>query len=268
MRRFALALLVFAYTSAAWAVLTFPQLTGRVVDDAHLLSPATQQLLETQLAAHEQATTNQIVVVTVPSLHGVTIEEYGYQLGRHWGIGQKGKNNGVLLIVAPKDRKVRIEVGYGLEGTLTDAVSSQIIQTIILPNFKKGEMEKGMVDGARAIEVVLGGNTVVQQNLKSSVTNDDAIIFGFLFFMFLMFTGFSPCLAMVAIILGVFGRNGLRERMIASAIIPALWWLLGSPLLSKKYGDAGGFSGGDGSSSSGFDGGGGDFGGGGSSGDY
>ena len=104
--------------------LTFPTLTGRVVDEANILDPATQRAALTQkLADLEAKSTDQVVVVTLKSLQGTSIEDYGYQLGRHWQIGQKDKNNGVLLIVAPNERKVRIEVGYGLEGTLTDLVS-------------------------------------------------------------------------------------------------------------------------------------------------
>ncbi|HZC45526.1 MAG TPA: TPM domain-containing protein, partial [Candidatus Acidoferrum sp.] len=109
---------------------------------------------------HERATREQVVVVTLDSLQGLTIEDYGYQLGRHWGIGQKGINNGVLLIVAPKEHKVRIEVGYGLEGTLTDATSSTIIQNYILPAFKRGDFNGGVVAGTQAIIQVLGGNPI------------------------------------------------------------------------------------------------------------
>src|SRR5208337_5482968 len=93
----------------------FPPLTGRVVDDARVLDTWTQSELTDMLADHERATGEQVVVVTLDSLQGYSIEDYGYQLGRHWGIGQKGKNTGALLIVVPKERKVRIEVGYGLE---------------------------------------------------------------------------------------------------------------------------------------------------------
>jgi uncharacterized protein len=100
-----------------------------------------------------------VVVVTVPSLQGLTIEQFGYQLGRHWGIGQKGKDNGVLLIVAPNERKVRIEVGYGLEGTLTDALASGIIQNAILPEFRTGRFENGILQGTDAILTVLGDPT-------------------------------------------------------------------------------------------------------------
>ena len=104
--------------------LTFPRLTGRVVDEAGILDAATRAELTQKLADLEAKSTDQLVVVTLRSLQGTSIEDYGYQLGRAWQIGQKGKNNGVLLIVAPNERKVRIEVGYGLEGTLTDAITS------------------------------------------------------------------------------------------------------------------------------------------------
>jgi uncharacterized protein len=136
----------------------FPPLTGRVVDDAGVLSNSTQSEITDMLAAHERATGEQVVVVTLPSLQGYAIEDYGYQLGRHWGIGQKGKNNGALLIVAPKEHKVRIEVGYGLEGQLTDAISATIIQNYVLPNFKRGDYSAGVLAGTTSILKVLGGN--------------------------------------------------------------------------------------------------------------
>jgi uncharacterized protein len=137
-----------------------PALTGRVIDNAHLLSAGAHQQLEQALADYEQGTTNQVVVTTVPSLDGVAIEEYGVQLGRYWHIGQKGKDNGVLLIIAPKEHQAHIEVGYGLEGVLTDALSSQIIQGVILPDFRAGNMEKGVVDGTQAVLSVLGGKSM------------------------------------------------------------------------------------------------------------
>ena len=140
----------------ASAAPTFPPLTGRVVDDAHVLSPQTQADLTAKLAALEQKTGDQVVVVTLPSLQGYEIEDYGYQLGRAWGIGQKGKNNGALLIVAPNERKVRIEVGYGLEPVLTDALTSVILQQAVLPKFRAGDVEGGVVAGADAIIDQLG----------------------------------------------------------------------------------------------------------------
>ena len=127
-------LLLFA--SPAFAQ-TFPPLTGRVVDNAHLLSPEQKLDIESKSAALEAQSGRQFVVATIPSLEGRTIEDYGYRLGRTWGIGQKGKDDGVLLIVAPKERKVRIETGYGARVFLTDAVSSVIIREAILPHFKQ-----------------------------------------------------------------------------------------------------------------------------------
>ena len=115
----------------------FPALSGPVVDTAHLLPADVKASLSQELAAYSQRTGNQLVVVTLPTLKGYDIADYGYQLGRHWGIGQKDKNNGALLIVDVGDKKVRIEVGYGLEGTLTDAISFQIVHNIIAPRFNK-----------------------------------------------------------------------------------------------------------------------------------
>ena len=123
------ALIVLLLSTSLWAAPEFPALSGRVVDEAGLLTPAQTQSLTQALAAAEQNTSNQLVVVTLPDLQGYDIADYGYQLGREWGIGSKENDNGVLLIVAPNDRKVRIEVGYGLEGVLTDALSSCLLYT-------------------------------------------------------------------------------------------------------------------------------------------
>src|SRR5262245_1240 len=125
---------VFFFIVAALA-LDFPTLTGRVVDEANILDPSTRAALTDKLTDLEAKTTDQLVIVTLTSLQGTSIEDFGVQLGRRWQIGQQGKNNGVLLIVAPSDRKVRIEVGYGLEGTLTDAISKLIIENAIVPRF-------------------------------------------------------------------------------------------------------------------------------------
>ncbi len=147
-------LAAFAQTSEP---LQFPELTGRIVDRASLLSDAQRKELSRKLEDLETKTTAQFVVVTLTSLSGRTIEEYGYQLGRHWGIGQKTTNNGVLLIVAPNERKVRIEVGYGAEGILPDAVSSLIIQRVIIPKFRANDYAGGIVAGADEIIKVLSG---------------------------------------------------------------------------------------------------------------
>ena len=130
---------------------TFPALSGRVVDAAHLLSPAQTQQITALSEATEKASGRQLVVATIPDLQGYPIEDYGYRLGRAWKIGQQGANNGIVLIVAPNDRKVRIEVGYGLEPIMTDALSQGIIDEAILPKFRAGDMGGGIVDGANAI---------------------------------------------------------------------------------------------------------------------
>jgi uncharacterized protein len=136
----------------------WPALTGRVVDDADLLSAPQRADLDSKLTQFESASGTQLVVVTVKSLQGLSIEEYGLGLGRHWGIGQVGKNNGAMLIVAPNDRAVRIEVGYGLEGVLTDAICSSIIQSDILPAFRAGRMGEGIVAGTGSILTALNGD--------------------------------------------------------------------------------------------------------------
>ena len=146
------------------APINFPELTGRVVDNAGLIDAATEQELTQMLAAHEQSSTNQVVVVTVNDLQGTTIEDFGYQLGRTWGIGQKDADNGALLLVAKEERKVRIEVGYGLEGVLTDAVSSNIIHAIILPKFKQAQFNEGIKEGAQAIVAALGNDYQMREN--------------------------------------------------------------------------------------------------------
>ena len=154
-----LALLAALAIAAPASAQTFPALTGRVVDDAGMLSEGTRALLTRELAELEAKTTRQLVVVTVKSLEGRTIEDYGVRLGRAWGIGQRGKNNGALLIVAPNERKVRIEVGYGLEGDLPDAVAKVIIEERILPNFRQGNMVGGVVGGTESIIQVLSGDS-------------------------------------------------------------------------------------------------------------
>jgi uncharacterized protein len=147
----------------------FPALTGRVVDAAGILSPSVRDALTQMLARQQASTGEQVVVVTLKSLQGYTIEEYGYQLGRHWGIGQKGQNNGAVLIVAPNERKARIEVGYGLEARLTDALSRTIIDQQMLPHFRQGDYSSGTLEGTAAILRALGGGpaTVPLQVLGS-----------------------------------------------------------------------------------------------------
>ena len=150
----------------------FPELSGRVVDDAHVLSPQVQADLTLKLARLEQSTSRQLVVVTLPSLQGHEIEDYGYQLLRHWGIGQKGLNNGALFIIAPAEHKVRIEVGYGLEATLTDAMSSVILQREVLPKFKSGDIAGGVTAGTDALIQQLGADPATAQEQAAEAAHD------------------------------------------------------------------------------------------------
>jgi uncharacterized protein len=154
-RALAAVLLTALWVCAAWAAANFPPLTGRVVDSAHILSPVTIADLERKLADLEQKSGIQLVAATVPSLGGEEIEPYANALFRAWKLGEAKKNNGVLLIVAPKERRMRIEVGYGLEGTLTDAVSSLIIANAIAPRFKAGDFNGGMTRGVDDIITAL-----------------------------------------------------------------------------------------------------------------
>ncbi|GIV57243.1 MAG: hypothetical protein KatS3mg042_0156 [Rhodothermaceae bacterium] len=128
-----------------------PPLTGRVVDAADILSPETERLLEDLLAAHEAETSNQVAVLTIPSLDGEPLEDYSLRVARTWALGRADADNGVLLLIAVKERKIRIEVGLGLEGVLPDAVAARIIRHEITPRFREGDFDGGVVAGVRAI---------------------------------------------------------------------------------------------------------------------
>ncbi len=153
------AILVAALSLAAWAAAAadVPYLSGRVVDEAGILSPAARERLTATSKAHEDRTTNQVVVLTLPTLGGESIEEYADRAFAAWKLGQKGKDNGVLLVVVPNDRKLRIEVGYGLEATLPDVDAARIIRDRITPRFKAGDFDGGVTDGLDAIVARLEG---------------------------------------------------------------------------------------------------------------
>jgi uncharacterized protein len=250
--RCAFLLLIFiAVTLASHAFaaeLKFPALSGRVVDDANVLSTSTQAELTEMLAAHERATGEQVVVVTLASLQGNTIEDYGYQLGRHWGIGQKDKNTGAILIVAPKEHKVRIEVGYGLEGKLTDALSRTIIESDIVPSFKRGDFNGGVVAGTTSILKVLGGESV-QTSAETSAPSQGSDHTG----------NFIILLAMAVWMIMVFILNRIQSRH-------QIFRRMGRSFGSGWGSSGGGFS--SGGNGGGFSGGGGSFGGGGASGSW
>lgn len=253
-----LALLLLLLAAAA-AAIDFPPLTGRVVDEARLLTAAERDSLTEALAQHERATGQQVVVVTLQSLRERPIEDYGYQLGRHWGIGAKGKNSGALFIVAPKERKVRIEVGYGLEGTLTDAASRLIIENVVLPSFRSGQFGPGIVAGTGAILKTLAGDpaaTPAAEAARPAAQRwDSDVPIPFL----MMVLGFLAVWAIVRYRRPVPGVGGRRRRAIDR-----------DAGFGFGIGLGGGFGGGwgDGGGDDGFSGGGGDFGGGGASGGW
>jgi uncharacterized protein len=183
---------VFLWISTSHSLLAapqFPSLTGRVVDDAEVLSPTTQAQVLTWLEDFERTSGRQVVVATVKSLQGYPIEDYGYQLGRAWGIGDKQRNTGAILLVAPNDRSVRIEVGYGLEGELTDAVSRRIIEQDILPAFRQGNYEQGVTAGTVAMLRALGwkGSGPAASSQDTSGTDYSPLVFLAIIMLFFFF---------------------------------------------------------------------------------
>lgn len=146
---------VVAITCVCFRAYAFevPPLEGRVNDHAGLLSPAVKQQLTERLAAHEQATGTQLAILTIASLEGTPIEDYSIRVVEAWKLGKKGQDNGVLILVAKNDRKMRIEVGYGLEGTLPDITAGRIVRDIMAPRFRQGDYEGGIV---RSVEAVIG----------------------------------------------------------------------------------------------------------------
>jgi len=255
--------LLFSLPALA-AAPTFPPLSGRVVDAANILSPQVETDLTTKLENLEKTTGRQVVVATVPDLQGYEIEDYGYQLGRTWGIGQKGTNTGALLIVAPNERKVRIEVGYGLEPILTDALSSVIIQTVVLPKFKAGDLQGGVTAGTDAViqQLSLPDEEAKAKAQQAFQVAEDAK----------PEQGPSPIFALlvlfviIVILSQIFGRRGRGGRR--GGLGSALPWIILNGMLNSGGGGRGGGWGGGGGGGGGFSGGGGSFGGGGSSGSW
>jgi uncharacterized protein len=159
MKRIWFSLLLFALLASAQVSdgADIPYLTGRVNDNARIMSEATRNSLGEKLKEHEIRTTNQVVILTVPSLEGESIEDYAYKVFNEWKLGQKDKDNGILFVVVPDERRMRIEVGYGLEGTLPDILAGRIIQNIMAPRFREGDFDTGITEGVNAVITILEG---------------------------------------------------------------------------------------------------------------
>lgn len=267
-------LLLFASVASAQ---TFPKLSGRVVDAANLLSPQQESELNAKFAALETASSRQLVVATIPSLEGYEIEDYGYRLGRAWGIGQSQANNGTILIVAPNERKVRIEVGYGLEPILTDGYSSLIIQNAILPRFKQGDMAGGIIVGADEIIKQLQAPPEEAEKRAQAAnaerpqqSSDGQSFFPFVFWGIIL----------LFVVLPMLGRGRgrrYRARGFGGSGWPIVLWTIANEMDRGRRGGgwgSGGWGGGSGGGGwgggggGGFSGGGGSFGGGGASGSW
>ena len=244
---------MFASAPAFSADPEFPKLTGRVVDGADLLSATEENELNADLEALEAKSTDQLVVVTLPSLQGYEIEEFGYKLGRHWGIGQKDKDNGVLLIVAPNERKVRIEVGRGLEPLLTDALTRLIIENGILPRFRSGDFAGGIAAGVSDIIAVLRGDAEELKARALTQQNTELDLFAVIFIVIWLIIFFSIMWSVIQSI-----RQGNSSAASGKKKGSSGW----------TWGSGGSSGGGWSSGGGGFSGGGGSFGGGGSSGGW
>jgi uncharacterized protein len=271
--------------------LDVPPLTGRVVDLAHVLPADTAASLTSDLEAHETKTSNQVAVLILPSLEGEPLESFSHRVSTIWKLGQKGTDNGVLLLIALRERKVRIEVGYGLEGTLTDLRSAHIIRQEIVPRFRSGDLPGGIAAGVQAILGTIEGTYKAEEVLSGPARSGQeptaflyviiGIVVGTLAGIVLShgLQGIRALLgSLLAFLLAQFASVGLG--LTAAGVTAFLLWLI---LYSNRgrgqgggwgdgmvIGPGGGFGGSFGGSGGGggFSGGGGNFGGGGASGGW
>lgn len=277
--------LTWTLASASFA-LDVPPLTGRVVDPSHVLPTATVESLTASLATHEAKTSNQVAILILPSLEGEPLEPFSHQVATTWKLGQKGTDNGALLLVVLKERKVRIEVGYGLEGTLTDARSAQIIRNEIVPRFRAGDLPGGVTAGVEAILKTIEGT--YQAPERPSVPSGGEDMMGQILTALLVGVVFGLALSNVNRVVGALAGTGLSlwlapwlvPAILAGVVTLLLILFVGSAMSGRhgrigrgfddwtSYSSRGGGWGGGGFGGGGFSGGGGDFGGGGASGDW
>jgi uncharacterized protein len=253
---------------------SFPKLTGRVVDQANLLNPQQEAELSAKSEALEKRTGRQFVIATIASLEGRTIEDYGYRLGRAWGIGSEQEDDGVILLVAPNERKVRIETGYGARVFLTDAVSGIIIRESILPRFKAGDMPGGISAGADQIitmmelppeEAAKRAQEIGAQEASRQEVSINPVPVIFIVIVFFVIIG-----TLVRAAGGRRYRGKRRGGLDAGDVAVILWGLDALTRGGRGHGGwgGGGSWGGGGGGFGGFSGGGGSFGGGGASGGW
>ena len=264
----ALAALLAALLASPLSAQEFPALSGRVVDAANIIPAAEEAALVQRLEELEAQSQRQLVVATVPSLGDYDIADYGYRLGREWGIGDAERNDGAILLVAPNDRKVRIEVGYGLEGIMTDALSAIIIQNDILPAFREGNFPGGIANGVDAIarQLTLPPDEAarVAQTATQVREEDGGFPVGTIIWLVFLFFFF---------VLPMFGKGGRRRYRGGRGVVgDIILWEAGKAIARGIDGDSGGWGGGGfgggGFGGGGFSGGGGSFGGGGASGGW
>jgi uncharacterized protein len=274
-----LALTLILLSSGLAVALEVPPLKGRVNDYAGILSPATAQQLEAMLENFEATDSTQIVLLTIPSLEGDSLENFSMRVVEAWKIGQAKLDNGALLLISKNDRKLRIEVGYGLEGTLTDLTSGRIIRDVITPRFKEGNFDQGVMDGLSAMMAAVKGEfTASPSSNKQRQSNVDP---GAFFIMaIIVFSILGRLLTRVplvsagigALLAPAFGAFMLGISGLGLLVLAFLGFILGLIMAGKAARGGGfiggGFGGSGGGFSGGFSGGGGSFGGGGSSGSW
>jgi len=285
----ALACLLGLFTLGLWGpgpamALEVPWYQGYVTDLAGMISPGERQRLEQALAAFEQSDSTQIAILTIPSLEGDSLEDFGIRVADAWKIGQKGRDNGALLLVSKAERKVRLEVGRGLEGVLTDLLAGRIVDQVITPRFKAGRFDEGFTAGVEAIIAATRGEFRGKDIRRSSRRDDSSPILGYLIFFAIMVSFFGRLSKPAG---AVSGGAMLPLFAMLAAPFPLGWLILlllipaGAvlglilPLILASGGHGGGFylggggfggGGGGGDSFGGFGGGG--FGGGGASGSW
>lgn len=273
-----------ALAPAAWADFTPPAApTGFVLDEAQILSSATETQLESQLSTLDQETSTQIVVVTLTDLQGYEPEQAALAIGRTWGVGQTGSDNGIVFLIVPTDHVARIEVGYGLEGAITDTQAYQILNEVALPAYKEGNYDQGTVDAVTDLETLARGETFTLPESSDGLGNLPLVVLFYLLPLlwgFLSFLSNSKAWWVGGVVGGIFGILfagwlGLGLGLVGGLLLDYVlstyfyqklglknsrsrWWYLGGG--GRWGGGSGGFGGG------GFSGGGGSFGGGGASG--